>query len=106
MRQLIERTAGNPFFLEESVCTSVSTRVLVGEPGAYRLATVLPIIQVPATVLAARMAFKLTSVNFNDGGYLGNDHIRSTAYALTVWVATSRRNSPGMKRQRGRRVLR
>jgi predicted ATPase len=55
---LIERTGGNPFFLEESVRTLVETGVLVGEPGAYRLAQALPVIQVPATVqavLAARI---------------------------------------------------
>jgi class 3 adenylate cyclase len=49
---LIEQTEGNPFFLEETVRTLVETRVLVGEPGAYRLAKVLPSIQVPATVQA------------------------------------------------------
>jgi tetratricopeptide (TPR) repeat protein len=57
-RLLIERTAGNPFFLEESVRTLVETGVLVGEPGAYRLGMALPTIQVPATVqavLAARI---------------------------------------------------
>jgi tetratricopeptide (TPR) repeat protein len=53
---LIARTAGNPFFLEESVRTLVETRVLVGEPGAYRLAQALPTIQVPATVLAVLAA--------------------------------------------------
>ena len=42
---LIARTAGNPFFLEESVRTLVETGVLVGEPGAYRLAQALPTIQ-------------------------------------------------------------
>jgi class 3 adenylate cyclase/tetratricopeptide (TPR) repeat protein len=55
---LIARTGGNPFFLEESVRTLVETRVLIGEPGAYRLAQALPTIQVPATVqtvLSARM---------------------------------------------------
>jgi len=55
---LIVRTAGNPFFLEESVRTLVETGVLVGEPGAYRLVQTLPTIQVPATVqavLAARI---------------------------------------------------
>ena len=51
-RLLIERTEGNPFFLEESVRTLVETGVLVGEPGAYRLAQALPTIQVPATVQA------------------------------------------------------
>jgi tetratricopeptide (TPR) repeat protein len=55
---LIERTEGNPFFLEESVRTLVETQVLAGERGAYRLARALPSIQVPATVqavLAARI---------------------------------------------------
>jgi class 3 adenylate cyclase/tetratricopeptide (TPR) repeat protein len=57
-RLLIARTEGNPFFLEESVRTLVETGVLVGSPGAYRLAQALPTIQVPATVqavLAARI---------------------------------------------------
>jgi predicted ATPase len=56
--RLIERTQGNPFFLEESVRTLVETQVLVGEPGAYLMAKALPSIQVPATVqavLAARI---------------------------------------------------
>ena len=39
---LIARTEGNPFFLEESVRTLVETGVLVGVPGAYRLAQALP----------------------------------------------------------------
>jgi class 3 adenylate cyclase len=57
-QRLIERTGGNPFFLEESVCTLVETGVLAGESGAYRLAQALRTIQVPATVqavLAARI---------------------------------------------------
>jgi class 3 adenylate cyclase/tetratricopeptide (TPR) repeat protein len=55
---LIERTEGNPFFLEESVRTLVETKVLVGERGRYRLSGSLEIIRVPATVqavLAARI---------------------------------------------------
>jgi class 3 adenylate cyclase/tetratricopeptide (TPR) repeat protein len=57
-RLLIERTAGNPFFLEESVRTLVETGGLIGESEAYCLAQALPTIQVPATVqavLAARI---------------------------------------------------
>jgi predicted ATPase len=57
-RVLIERTEGNPFFLEESTRILVETGVLVGEPCDYRLAQALPTIQVPATVqavLAARI---------------------------------------------------
>jgi class 3 adenylate cyclase/tetratricopeptide (TPR) repeat protein len=55
---LIARTGGNPFFLEESVRTLLESGVLVGEPGAARLAQALPTVQVPATVqavLAARI---------------------------------------------------
>ena len=57
-KQLIERTAGNPFFLEESVRTLVETQVLGGASGAYRLLQNIPTILLPATVqaiLAARM---------------------------------------------------
>jgi class 3 adenylate cyclase/tetratricopeptide (TPR) repeat protein len=57
-QRLVERTQGNPFFLEESVHTLVESGVLEGERGAYRLAKPLPSIQVPATVqavLAARI---------------------------------------------------
>ena len=55
---LIERTEGNPFFLEECVRTLIETQALAGEPGTYRLIQDLPEIHVPATVqvlLAARM---------------------------------------------------
>src|SRR5262249_51911556 len=57
-RLLIERSPCNPFFLEESVRTLVETQVLIGAPGAYRLAQALPSMQAPATVqavLAARI---------------------------------------------------
>jgi len=49
---LIDRTAGNPLFLEESVRSLVETRVLVGERGAYRLTKAPDTVQVPATVQA------------------------------------------------------
>ena len=51
-RLLIERTQGNPFFLEESVRTLVETGALAGERGAYRLIQDAQAIQVPATVQA------------------------------------------------------
>jgi predicted ATPase len=57
-QRLVERTGGNPFFLEESVWTLAETRALVGEGGAYRMAQALPSIQAQATVktmLAARI---------------------------------------------------
>jgi tetratricopeptide (TPR) repeat protein len=51
-RVLIERTEGNPFFLEESVRTLVETHVLVGERGAYRMAKAPDAWQIPATAQA------------------------------------------------------
>ncbi len=51
-RVLIERTEGNPLFLEESVRTLLETKALVGERGAWRLAQGAQVIQVPATVQA------------------------------------------------------
>src|SRR5438477_3823707 len=57
-RLLIERTEGNPFFLEETVRMLLETKRLVGEPGAYRLAEPVSALQIPASVhalLAARI---------------------------------------------------
>ncbi|HEY7067126.1 MAG TPA: adenylate/guanylate cyclase domain-containing protein [Chloroflexota bacterium] len=57
-RLLVERTEGNPFFLEESVRSLVETGSLTGLRGAYRLVKPLQNTQVPATVqavLAARI---------------------------------------------------
>jgi len=57
-RLLIDRTEGNPFFLEESVRTLVETGALAGDRGAYRLTTDVPTIHIPPTVqalLAARI---------------------------------------------------
>jgi len=57
-RLLIERTEGNPFFLEESVRSFVETGMLAGDRGAYQLTQAPTAIHVPATVqsiLAARI---------------------------------------------------
>jgi class 3 adenylate cyclase/tetratricopeptide (TPR) repeat protein len=51
-RLLIERTEGNPFFLEESVRTMLETNVLAGERGQYKLAMPLAGIQMPSRVQA------------------------------------------------------
>ena len=56
--KLVERTAGNPLFLEESLRTLVEDGALIGTPGNYRLASDTLEIEIPATVqgvLAARI---------------------------------------------------
>jgi class 3 adenylate cyclase/tetratricopeptide (TPR) repeat protein len=55
---LMERTEGNPFFLEESVRMLAESHVLAGERGTHRLVKPFQTIRVPATVqavLAARI---------------------------------------------------
>ena len=57
-RLLIERTEGNPFFMEESVRALAESGILTGARGAYRLAGSIASIRVPPTVetiLAARI---------------------------------------------------
>jgi class 3 adenylate cyclase/tetratricopeptide (TPR) repeat protein len=56
--RLIERTEGNPFFLEESARNLIETGALAGTPGAYRATAAARAAEVPATVqavLAARI---------------------------------------------------
>jgi class 3 adenylate cyclase/tetratricopeptide (TPR) repeat protein len=55
---LIERTEGNPFFLEEAVRELAEIKTLVGERAAYRLAGPIQSLQLPATtqaIIAARI---------------------------------------------------
>jgi class 3 adenylate cyclase/tetratricopeptide (TPR) repeat protein len=55
---LLARTAGNPFFMEETAQSLVETGVLRGEPGAYRLTQPIHALEIPAAVqpvLAARI---------------------------------------------------
>jgi tetratricopeptide (TPR) repeat protein len=49
---VIERTDGNPFFMEETVRALVESKALVTAPEGYRLAQTLDSVQVPATVQA------------------------------------------------------
>jgi class 3 adenylate cyclase/tetratricopeptide (TPR) repeat protein len=57
-RLVIDRTEGNPLFLEESIRTLFETGALAGERGAYRLTRSVSSLQMPASVhavLAARI---------------------------------------------------
>jgi DNA-binding NtrC family response regulator/class 3 adenylate cyclase/predicted ATPase len=57
-RLLVERTEGNPFFIEESVQTLAETGALVGKRGRYQAGRMVSTIQVPArveSILTARI---------------------------------------------------
>ena len=62
---LMDRTDGNPFFLEETVRSLVETEALVGAPGAYRLARPVGSVQVPATVKAV-LASRIDRLPFEE----------------------------------------
>ena len=55
---ILQKTEGNPFFMEEVVQTLVEEKALLGEPGHYRIETTPAALHIPTTVqgvLAARM---------------------------------------------------
>jgi DNA-binding NtrC family response regulator/tetratricopeptide (TPR) repeat protein len=85
---LIERTDGNPFFLEESVRTLVETGVLVGDFGAYRLARPVGDIQMPATVQAV-LAARVERLSSEDKTLLQTTAVigKDVAFALIRAVA-------------------
>jgi class 3 adenylate cyclase/tetratricopeptide (TPR) repeat protein len=62
---LVEKTEGNPLFLEESVRTLVETGALSGRPGAYCTTSEISQLQVPATLesLLASRIDRLTPVD-------------------------------------------
>src|SRR4029450_12654538 len=78
-RLLIERTEGNPFFLEESIRTLVEAEVLVGDRGAHSLARPVEGLQVPATVQAV-LAARIDRLPPDD------KHLLQTAAAIGVDV--------------------
>jgi DNA-binding NtrC family response regulator/tetratricopeptide (TPR) repeat protein len=55
-RLVIERTEGNPFFIEESVYSLVETGILAGERGRYGVTREVRELNVPATVEAVLSA--------------------------------------------------
>ena len=55
-RMLLDRTEANPFFLEEQVYSLVDDRTLVGERGAYQVATAVDLLRIPGTVRAVLSA--------------------------------------------------
>jgi class 3 adenylate cyclase len=97
-RLLIERTEGNPFFLEEIVRALVETRVLMGERGAYRLGTALSDIQVPPTVQAI-LAARVDRLSVEDKRLLQSAAVigKDVPFALLAAIA----DVPGEELRRG-----
>src|SRR6266850_821685 len=66
-QMLAERTGGNPFFLEESVCNLVESGALIGERSAYRVARLPSATDVPATVFSVVAALEARRESETDG---------------------------------------
>jgi predicted ATPase len=89
-RLLIARTEGNPSFLEESVRTLVDTGILIGEPGASRLAQPIESLQVPATVQAV-LAARIDRLTLKDKHLLQCAAVVGTDVALPLLQAIADR---------------
>jgi len=87
---LIERTEGNPLFLEESVRTLVETGALLGERGGYRLGRSLPAIEVPVTVQAVLSA-RIDRLPAEDKNLLQTAAVVGTDVPVAVLAAVSGR---------------
>jgi class 3 adenylate cyclase/tetratricopeptide (TPR) repeat protein len=94
---LIARTEGNPFFLEESVRTLVAPGVLVGAPGAYRLARPLASLQVPATVQAV-LAARIDRLPPEDKRLLQTAAVIGTEVQLPLLQAIAELPEEGLQR--------
>jgi tetratricopeptide (TPR) repeat protein len=84
--RLIERTEGNPFFLEESVQALVETGVLVGERGAYRPRRPAESIQVPPTVQAV-LAARIDRLPSDEKRLLQSAAVIGKDVPLVLWQA-------------------
>jgi len=98
---LIERTEGNPLFLEESVRTLVETQALVGERGAHRLEKALGTIQVPATVQAI-LAARIDRLPPEDKQLLQSAAVIGHEVPLALLQAIAEENDERLRRQLAR----
>jgi predicted ATPase/class 3 adenylate cyclase len=95
--RLIERTEGNPLFLEESVRTLVEIRVLAGERGAYRLARPLTDIEIPATVQAI-LAARIDRLAAEDRRLLQSAAVIGTDVPLPLLVVIAAKSEKELRR--------
>ena len=103
-RLLIDRTEGNPLFLEETVRALAETAALQGSRGAYRLNAPAASLEVPATVqaiLAARIERLLTGTQA-----LATGCLRSSARTYPYPLLSRDRRASGGDLRRGFRLAR
>ncbi|HUN47736.1 MAG TPA: AAA family ATPase [Stellaceae bacterium] len=90
--ELIERTAGNPFFLEECVRALADSNALQGRPGAFRLAGDALRLQVPASVRAV-LGARIDRLRSSDKRLLQAASAIGSRFALAVLSAVAHERS-------------
>jgi tetratricopeptide (TPR) repeat protein len=93
---LVERTEGNPFFLEESVRTLVETKALEGDRGSYRLARATNQIDIPATAQSI-VAARIDRVPPEDKQLLQAASVIGKDVAFTLLQAIAQTKDEGLK---------
>jgi DNA-binding NtrC family response regulator/tetratricopeptide (TPR) repeat protein len=94
---LVERTGGNPFFLEESVRTLVETDVLTGDRGAYGLSRPVGDIRVPATVEAV-LAARIERLSLEDKTLLQTAAVIGEDVPFSLLQAVAERSDDALRR--------
>jgi len=104
LKQLVvERTDGNPFFVEETVRTLAETGALTGAPGAYRLAGALGTIQVPPTVRAV-VAARIDRLAPEDKSLLQEASVIGTDVPWSLLAPVADVPEPALRERLGRLV--
>jgi tetratricopeptide (TPR) repeat protein len=104
LKQLvIERTNGNPFFVEETVRMLVENGTLAGHAGAYRLAGELGSIQVPPTVRAV-LAARIDRLAPEDKNLLQDASVIGTDVSWTLLSRVTDLPEPTLRERLGRLV--
>jgi class 3 adenylate cyclase/predicted ATPase len=85
---VIERTEGNPFFMEESVRTLVETGALTGTSGAYHMTKSIELVEIPTTVQAV-LAERIDRLTSEDKQLLQTASVigKNVLYALLQVIA-------------------
>jgi len=94
---LIDRTGGNPLFLEESVRTLVETHALTGEHGAHRLTRPLDTIDIPVTVQAI-LASRIDGLAPEDKQILQTASVIGKDVPLPLLLAIAELNEESLRR--------
>ena len=104
LKQLvIERTDGNPFFVEETVRMLVETGLLAGVAGAYHLAEPLGSIQVPPTVRAV-VAARIDRLTPEDKSLLQEASVIGTDVPWVLLARIADLPEPALRERIGRLI--